>query len=80
MVRRSEVALAATVESMPIHQIFNHGVDPVQQRQAGTSAAVVLGGLLEEANRVVGCLAGALERIRIAVSYTHLTLPTKRIV
>ena len=50
MVRRSEVALAATVESMPIHQIFNHGVDPVQQRQAGTSAAVVLGGLLEEAN------------------------------
>lgn len=37
-----------------------------QQRQAGTSAVVVLGGLLEEADRMAGDLAAALERSRIA--------------
>ena len=37
-----------------------------QQRQAGTSAVVVLGGLLEEADRMAGDLAKALERSRIA--------------
>ncbi|MEN5216863.1 DUF2514 family protein [Pseudomonas pudica] len=37
-----------------------------QQRQAGTSAVVVLGGLLEEADRMAGDLATALERSRIA--------------
>ncbi|KPM62953.1 hypothetical protein HB13667_16205 [Pseudomonas putida] len=37
-----------------------------QQRQAGTSAVVVLGGLLEEADRMAGGLATALERSRIA--------------
>ncbi|MCO1622254.1 DUF2514 family protein [Pseudomonas putida] len=37
-----------------------------QQRQAGTSAAVVLGGLLEESDRMAGDLAAALERSRIA--------------
>ena len=37
-----------------------------QQRQAGTSAVVVLGGLLEEADRMSGGLAEALERSRIA--------------
>lgn len=37
-----------------------------QQRQAGESAVVVLGGLLEEADRVAGVLATALERSRIA--------------
>ena len=37
-----------------------------QQRQAGTSAVVVLGGLLEEADRMAGGLAEALERSRIA--------------
>jgi len=37
-----------------------------QQRQAGTSAVVVLGGLLEEADRMAGELATALERSRIA--------------
>lgn len=37
-----------------------------QQRQAGTSAVVVLGGLLEEADRMAGSLAEALERSRIA--------------
>ena len=37
-----------------------------QQRQAGTSAVVVLGGLLEEADRMAGDLAEALERSRIA--------------
>ncbi|WP_444447857.1 DUF2514 family protein [Pseudomonas kurunegalensis] len=37
-----------------------------QQRQAGTSAVVVLGGLLEEADRMAGGLAAALERSRIA--------------
>lgn len=37
-----------------------------QQRQAGTSAVVVLGGLLEDADRMAGSLAAALERSRIA--------------
>ncbi|WP_059395621.1 DUF2514 family protein [Pseudomonas putida] len=37
-----------------------------QQRQAGTSAVVVLGGLLEDADRMAGDLAAALERSRIA--------------
>lgn len=37
-----------------------------QQRQAGTSAVVVLGGLLEESDRMAGSLAEALERSRIA--------------
>ncbi|MHC5125584.1 DUF2514 family protein [Pseudomonas inefficax] len=37
-----------------------------QQRQAGTSAVVVLGGLLEEADRMAGSCATALERSRIA--------------
>lgn len=37
-----------------------------QQRQAGTSAVMVLGGLLEEADRMAGDLAKALERSRIA--------------
>ncbi|MDW2775270.1 DUF2514 family protein [Pseudomonas sp. BEA3.1] len=37
-----------------------------QQRPAGTSAVVVLGGLLEEADRMAGSCAAALERSRIA--------------
>ena len=37
-----------------------------QQRQTGISAVVVLGGLLEEADRMAGDLATALERSRIA--------------
>ncbi|MCL8307668.1 DUF2514 family protein [Pseudomonas putida] len=37
-----------------------------QQRQAGTSAAGVLGGLLEDADRMAGVFAKALERSRIA--------------
>ena len=37
-----------------------------QQRQAETAAVVVLGGLLEEADRMAGDLATALERSRIA--------------
>lgn len=37
-----------------------------QQRQAGASAVVVLGGLLEESDRMAGDLAKALERSRIA--------------
>ncbi|MDH1575538.1 DUF2514 family protein [Pseudomonas sp. GD03746] len=37
-----------------------------QQRQAGTSAVVVLGGLLEETDRMAGSCAAALERSRIA--------------
>lgn len=37
-----------------------------QQRQAETSAVVVLGGLLEESDRMAGDLAAALERSRIA--------------
>lgn len=37
-----------------------------QQRQAGASAVVVLGGLLEESDRMAGDLSKALERSRIA--------------
>ncbi|WP_028699791.1 DUF2514 family protein [Pseudomonas monteilii] len=37
-----------------------------QQRKAGTSAVVVLGGLLEDADRMAGSCAAALERSRIA--------------
>ncbi|MGF6394303.1 DUF2514 family protein [Pseudomonas plecoglossicida] len=37
-----------------------------QQRTAGTSAVVVLGGLLEESDRMAGSCAAALERSRIA--------------
>ncbi|WP_085590907.1 DUF2514 family protein [Pseudomonas sp. B14(2017)] len=37
-----------------------------QQRQAGTSTIVVLGGLLEESDRMAGSCAAALERSRIA--------------
>lgn len=37
-----------------------------QQRQTGTSAVLVLGGLLEESDRMAGDLAKALERSRIA--------------
>ncbi|MFJ3147526.1 DUF2514 family protein [Pseudomonas hunanensis] len=37
-----------------------------QQRQAGTSAVMVLGGLLEESDQMAGDLAKALERSRIA--------------
>ena len=37
-----------------------------QQRETGTSSVVVLGGLLEEADRMAGGLAEALERSRIA--------------
>ncbi|MEW5606511.1 DUF2514 family protein [Pseudomonas juntendi] len=42
------------------------GAIATQQRQAGTSAVVVLGGLLEESDRMAGDLASALERSRIA--------------
>ncbi|MBA6143822.1 MULTISPECIES: DUF2514 family protein [Pseudomonas] len=42
------------------------GAIATQQRQAGTSAVVVLGGLLEESDRMAGSLATALERSRIA--------------
>ena len=37
-----------------------------QQRKTGTSAVVVLGGLLEESDRMAGNCAAALERSRIA--------------
>lgn len=51
-----------------------------QQREAGTSAAGVLGGLLEDADRMAGVFAKALERSRIAglaceASYNGLTRP-----
>ncbi|MCQ1992121.1 DUF2514 domain-containing protein [Pseudomonas sp. Eb3] len=49
-----------------------------QQRKAGASAVVVLGGLLEESDRMAGSCAAALERSRIAglaceAIYTGLT-------
>lgn len=37
-----------------------------QQREAGASAVVVLGGLLEDADRMAGSCSAALERSRIA--------------
>lgn len=37
-----------------------------QQRETGTSPVMVLGGLLEDADRMAGSLAEALERSRIA--------------
>ncbi len=42
------------------------GAIAAQQRQAGASAVVVLGGLLEESDRMAGSCAAALERSRIA--------------
>ncbi|MEJ5039909.1 DUF2514 domain-containing protein [Pseudomonas sp. B21-036] len=42
------------------------GAIDAQQRQAGASAVVVLGGLLEDADRMAGSCAAALERSRIA--------------
>lgn len=42
------------------------GAIAAQQRQAGTPAVVVLGGLLEDADRMAGSLATALERSRVA--------------
>lgn len=42
------------------------GAIAAQQRPAGTSTIVVLGGLLEDADRMAGDLATALERSRIA--------------
>lgn len=42
------------------------GAIAAQQRQAGTSAVVVLGELLEESDRMAGSCATALERSRIA--------------
>ncbi|AJQ46450.1 MULTISPECIES: DUF2514 family protein [Pseudomonas] len=42
------------------------GAIAAQQRQAGASAVVVLGGLLEDADRMAGSCAAALERSRIA--------------
>ncbi|MPT02434.1 MAG: DUF2514 family protein [Pseudomonas sp.] len=42
------------------------GAIATQQRKAGTSAVVVLGGLLEESDRMAGSCAAALERSRIA--------------
>ncbi|WP_110993129.1 DUF2514 family protein [Pseudomonas sichuanensis] len=39
-----------------------------QQRKAGASAVMVLGGLLEESDRMAGSCAAALERSRIAGS------------
>ncbi|EPJ8753883.1 DUF2514 family protein [Pseudomonas juntendi] len=42
------------------------GAIATQQRQAGASAVVVLGGLLEESDRMAGSLAKALERSRVA--------------
>ena len=42
------------------------GAIAAQQRQAGASAVVVLGGLLEDADRMAGSCSAALARSRIA--------------
>ncbi|MGE8458307.1 MAG: DUF2514 family protein [Pseudomonas alloputida] len=52
-----------------------------QQRQSGASAVVMLGGLLEEADRMAGSCAAALERSRIAglaCEATHFRLSGRR--
>lgn len=54
-IERLRAGRAATCDTIATHK-----------RQAGTSAVVVLGGLLEEADRMAGDLAAALERSRIA--------------
>ncbi|WP_047933422.1 DUF2514 family protein [Pseudomonas putida] len=57
---RGEIARLRAGHRATCHTIASH------QRQAGTSAVVVLGGLLEESDRMAGDLATALERSRIA--------------
>ncbi|AHC82542.1 hypothetical protein X970_11200 [Pseudomonas monteilii SB3101] len=57
---RGEIKRLRAGHRATCHTIASH------QRQAGTSAVVVLGGLLEESDRMAGDLATALERSRIA--------------
>lgn len=58
--------LRGEIDRLRAGQSATCGAIAAQQRQAGTSAVVVLGGLLEDADRMAGSLATALERSRIA--------------
>ena len=58
--------LRGEIERLRAGRSATCGAIATQQRQAGTSAVVVLGGLLEESNRMAGSCAAALERSRIA--------------
>jgi hypothetical protein len=58
--------LRGEIERLRAGRAATCGAIAAQQRQAGTSAVVVLGGLLEESDRMAGSCAAALERSRIA--------------
>ncbi|WP_020193601.1 DUF2514 family protein [Pseudomonas putida] len=58
--------LRGEIERLRAGRAATCGAIATQQRQAGTSAVVVLGGLLEESDRMAGSCAAALERSRIA--------------
>lgn len=60
------VGLRGEVARLRAGRTATCGAIAAEQRQAGASAGLVLGGLLEEADRVAGVLATALERSRIA--------------
>ena len=58
--------LRGEIERLRAGRAATCGAIATQQRKAGTSAVVVLGGLLEESDRMAGSCAAALERSRIA--------------
>ncbi|TFW38579.1 DUF2514 family protein [Pseudomonas putida] len=58
--------LRGEIERLRAGRAATCGAIATQQRQAGTSAVVVLGRLLEESDRMAGSCAAALERSRIA--------------
>jgi len=60
------VGCAAKIARLRAGRTAICGAIATQQRQAGTSAVVVLGRLLEDADQMAGSCAAALERSRIA--------------
>ncbi len=60
------VGLHGEIDRLRAGRSATCGAIAAQQRQAGASAVVVLGGLLEDADRMAGSLATALERSRVA--------------
>ncbi|MBR7522081.1 DUF2514 family protein [Pseudomonas juntendi] len=58
--------LRSEIDRLRVGRSATCGAIATQKRQAGTSAVVVLGELLEEADRMAGSCAAALERSRIA--------------
>ncbi|WP_449432362.1 DUF2514 family protein [Pseudomonas putida] len=60
------VGLRGEIARLRVGQAATCNTIATQQRKAGASAVVVLGGLLEESDRMAGSCAAALERSRIA--------------